>query len=91
MGGMEIARSKIFDVLGTSSDLRWDDAICNVSKEAAKSLDFLSRSSHYLRHLYQAEMEYNSHLWAGASNSALDFVDRINMNLMSVVKSNAAI
>ena len=38
MGGMAIVKSETLDVLGTSirSDLRWDDHIFNVSKEAAK-------------------------------------------------------
>ena len=36
MGGMAIVKSETLDVLGTSirSDLRWDDHVFNVSKEA---------------------------------------------------------
>ena len=42
MGGMEIVKSETIDVLGTSigSDLRWDDHVFNVSKEAAMCLGF---------------------------------------------------
>ena len=49
MGGMAIAKSEILDVLGTSiwSDLRWDDHVFNVSKEAAKCLGFLKWSKKY--------------------------------------------
>ena len=38
MGGMAIVKSETLDVLGTSirSDLRCDDHVFNVSKEAAK-------------------------------------------------------
>ena len=45
--------------------------------QAVREIHHSSRSPHYLCHLYQPEMEYNSHLWAGASKSALAFVDRI--------------
>ena len=43
MDGMEIAKSETLDVLGTSirSDLRLDDHVFNVSKEAAKCLSFI--------------------------------------------------
>ena len=30
-------------------------------------------------------MEYNSHLWAGASKSALDFVDRIQSRVLKLI------
>ena len=30
-------------------------------------------------------MEYNSHLWAGASKSALDFVDRIQNRALKLI------
>ena len=85
---MAIAKSETLDVLGTSirSDIHWDDHVFNVSKEAAKCLGFLKRCKKYftpsdLRTIYvtyiRPKMEYNSHLWAGASKSAFDFVDRI--------------
>ena len=35
IGGMEIASSETLDT-SIRSDLRWDDHVCNVSKEAAK-------------------------------------------------------
>ena len=93
---MEIAKSKTLDVLATSirSDLRWDDHIFNVSKEAAKCLGFLKRCKKYftpfdLRTIYityiRPKMEYNSHLWAGASKSALDFEDRIQSGALKLI------
>ena len=79
-GGRAIAKSETLDVLGTSirSDLRWDDHVFNVSKEAAMCLGFLKR---YTR----PKMEYNSHLWASASKSALDFVDRIQSRALKLI------
>ena len=72
-------KSEILEVLGTSirSDLRWDDHVFNVSKEAAKCLGFLKRCKKYftpfdLRTIYvtyiRPKMEFNSHLWAEAHN-----------------------
>ena len=88
MGGMAFAKSETLDFLSTSirSDLRWNDQVFNVSKEAAKCLGFLKRyKKHFtpsdLRTIYvtyiRPKMEYNSHLWVGASKSVFDFVDRI--------------
>ena len=96
MGAMAIAKSGTLDVLGTSirSDLRWDDHVFNVSKEAAKCLGFLERCKKYftpsdLRTIYvtyiRPKMEYNSHLWAGASKSALDFVYRIQSRALKLI------
>ena len=34
---------------------------------------------------YRSKIEYNSHLWAGASKSALDFVDRIQSRAMKLI------
>ena len=39
------------------------------------------RSVTYIR----PKMEYNSHLWAGASKSALDFVDRIQSRALKLI------
>ena len=95
---MEIARSETLDVLGCSlirSDLRWDDQVFNVSKEAAKCLGFLKRCKKYftpsdLRMTIYVTyirpiMEYNAHLWAGTSKSALDFVDRIQSRALKPI------
>ena len=89
---MKIARSETLDVLGTSirSDLRWDDHVFNVSKEAAQCLGFLKRCKKYfgptdLRTIYvtyiRKKMEYISHLWAGASKCALD--DKVASSITS--------
>ena len=82
---MAIAKSETLDVQGTSirSDHRWDDHVFNVSKEAAKCLGFLKQCKKYftstdLRTIYvtyiRPKMEYNSHLWAGASKCALSWI-----------------
>ena len=69
MGGMAIAKSETLDVLRTSirSDLRCDNQIFKVSKEAAKCLGFLKRcKKHFTPPIYvtyvRPKMEYNSHL-----------------------------
>ena len=94
MSAMAIAKSKTLDVLGTSirSDLRWDDHVFNVSKEAAKCLGFLKRCKKYftpsesaLSMLPIPKMEYNSHLWADASKSALAFVTRIQSQALKLI------
>ena len=68
MGGMVILKSETLAVLGTSirSDLRWDDHVFNVSKEAAKCLSFLKYfTTSDLRTIYvtyiRPKMEFNSH------------------------------
>ena len=87
MGDMAIVKSETLDVLGISirSDLCWDDHVFKVSREAAKCLGFLKRCKKYFtpsdpRTIYvtyiRPKMECNSHLWAGAFKSALDFVAR---------------
>ena len=73
---------------------RYDDNVFNVSKDAAKCLGFLKRCKKYLtpsdlRTIYvtyiRPKMEYNSNLWAGASKSALDFVDRIQSRALMLI------
>ena len=96
MGGMAIAKSQTLDVLGRSIryDLRRDDHVFNVSKEADKCLGFLKKCKKYftpfdLRSIYvtyiRAKMEYNSHLWAGASKTTLDFVVRIQSRPLKLI------
>ena len=96
VGGMVITKSETLDVLGTliRSDLRWDDHVFNVSKEGAKGFGFLKQCKKYftpcdLRTIYvtyiRPKMEYNSHLWAAASKSALDFVDRIQSRALKLI------
>ena len=49
VGVIVIVKSETLDVLGTPirSDLRWNDHVFNVSKEAAKCLGFLKRCKKY--------------------------------------------
>ena len=95
MSKMWYGNCKIQD-LGTSirSDLRWDHHVFNVSKEAGKCLGLLKRCKKYftpsdLRTIYvtyiRPIMEYNSNIWAGASKSALDFVDRIQSRALKLI------
>ena len=76
------------DMLGMQlqSNLHWDKHIFEVAKKAAQSIGLLKRCKKYftpsdLRNIYisyiRPKMEYNSHIWAGASQSALQYLDRI--------------
>ena len=96
VGGIDIAKSDTLEVLGTSirSDLRWDDHIFGVAKEAAKCLGFLKRCKKYftptdLCRIYttyiRPKMEYNSHLWAGASKTSLDCLDKVQNRAVKLI------
>ena len=90
MGGMAIVKSETFDVLGASirSDLRWDDHVSNLSNEAAKYFTPSDLHTIYVTYI-RPKMEYNSHLWAGASKSALAFVDRIHSRELKLIEHDS--
>ena len=83
---MEIASSETLDVLSTSirSNLRWDDHVFNVSKRIKKYFTPSDLRTIYVTYI-RPKIEYNSHLWAGASKSALDFVDRIQSRALKLI------
>ena len=68
------------------SNLKWDKHIFGGVKKSAQIIGLLRRCKKYftppdLRNIYTAyirpKMEYNSHVWAEASQSALKYLDRI--------------
>ena len=99
MCDVNITQSDTLAVLGISirSDLRWDDHIFGIAKEAAKCLGFLKRCKKYftptdLRTIYityiRPKMEYNSHLWAGASKSSLSCLDKVQGRAVKLIGDN---
>ena len=63
-----------------------------MSKEAAKCLGFLKWCKKYFTPsditYIRPKMKYNSHLWAGASKSALDFVDRMQSRALKLIEDD---
>jgi len=85
---IDIELSSELYTLGTllSSKLIWNDHVFKIAKNATKCLGFLRRCKSYftpkdLLKIYKAyirpKMEYNSHIWAGASTTTLDFLDKV--------------
>ena len=79
---LAVVLSSALDVLGMriSCDARWNDHIFRVTKEAFKCLGFWKRCRKYFtpsdllavyRSFIRPRMEYNSHIWAGASRCLL--------------------
>ena len=88
MAGVDVTRNNSLDILGMNlqSDLRWGAHIFEIAKKAAQCLIFLKRCKRYfspndLLNIYTSyirpKMEYNAHIWAGASSSYLQFLDRV--------------
>ena len=88
VAGVDVPLSDGLDILGMQlqNDLNWDKHIFEIAKKAAQSIGLLKRCKKYftpsdLRNIYisyiRPKMEYNSHIWAGASQSALQYLDRI--------------
>ena len=88
VAGVDVPRSNGLDMLGmqVQSNLHWDKHIFEIAKKAAQSIGLLKRCKKYftpldLRNIYTSyirpKMEYNAHIWAGASRSSLEYLDRI--------------
>ena len=88
MDNVNIEEADALDVLrmGISCDARWNDHIFRVAKEALKCRGFLKQCRKYFtpcdfltiyRAFIQLRMEYNCHVWAGASKSILKLLDRV--------------
>ena len=87
------------NVLGMriSCDVRWNDRIFRVAKEAFKCFGFLKRSRKYFtpsfllavyRGFIRPRMEYNSHIWASASRSILKLLDRVLERMKVLINDN---
>ena len=88
MGSVNIEEADALNVLGMriSCDARWNDHIFRVAKKALKCLSFLKWCTKYFtpfglltiyRSFIRPRMEYNSHIWAGASRSIAKLLDRV--------------
>ena len=99
MGGINIEESEALDVLGMriQHDVRWNNHVVQVSKEAFKCLGFLNRCRKYftssdLLTIYttyiRPKMEYNSHIWTGASKSILELLDHVQRRALALINAN---
>ena len=98
---MDVPLSDGLDILGMQlqNDLNWDKHIFVIAKKAAQSIGLLKRCKKYftpsdLRNIYisyiRPKMEYNSHIWAGASQSALQYLDRIQERAKRLIGDDEA-
>jgi hypothetical protein len=72
----------------------WNDHIFGIAKDAARCLGFLYRWKLYftpsdLLNIYKAyirpKLEYNSHIWAGASQTSLNYLDKIQKRAIRLI------
>jgi len=98
--GQSIERQENLNIVGTklSFKLLWEDHIINKANTAAKMLGFLRRcktffSSKDLLTLYKAfirsKMEDNSHIWAGASSTALKYLDSVQNRAIRLINDES--
>jgi len=101
VAGVDVPQADGLDMLGMQlqSNLHWDKHIFGVAKKAAQSIGFLNRCKKYftpldLRNIYTSyirpKMEYNSHIWAGAPRSSLQFLDRIQERAKRLIGDDEA-
>lgn len=83
-----------------SHSLIWHDHIESIAKKAACRLGFLRRSKQYfsssnLSLIYKAFirpiLEYNSHIWAGASASSKNIIDSIQRRAFRIIHDESII
>ena len=76
--------------LKLTPDLKWNDYITSIAKEAAKMVGNLYRLRKFLTpssiaYLFKSQirprMEYCCHIWAGASESSLSKLDKVQIRL----------
>ena len=100
MSGTCINETEKLSVLGmcVNDDLRWNDHIFQVAKNGAKCLGFLKRCRKFftpsdLASIYKAyvrpKLEYNSHIWSGASQTSLRLLDRVQHRALKLIGDGA--
>ena len=98
LDSVNISESESLELLGIAinSDMRWNAHIIKIAKEASKCLGFLKRCTKYftpsdLRDIYvsyiRPKMEYNCHIWAGASKTTLDYLDRVQNRAIKLINN----
>lgn len=96
MNGAELPENSDLKLLGLSfnSELSWNSYIASIAKSASKKVGSLFRSKRFLTpeailYLYKSTirpcMEYCCHIWAGASSSSLDLLDKIEKRVANLV------
>jgi len=91
-----LERASNLNITGSilSTKLQWDEHIINIANKAAKMLGFLRRCKAYfsskdLLTLYKSyirsKMEHNSHIWAGASGTALKYLDSVQSRAIRLI------
>jgi len=93
---VNIENSESINILGMeiTSKLSWNNHIFSIAKNAAKCLGFLWRSKKYftssdLLIIYKTyirpRLEYNSHIWAGAPQTCLQYLDRVQKWAIKII------
>jgi archaellum component FlaG (FlaF/FlaG flagellin family) len=94
--GNPIERSVSLNVLGMllTQDFLWTEHVFKKAKSAAKCLGFLWRCKSFftpadLLKIYKSyirpKMEYNSHLWAGAPSTTLNYLDKVQNRAIRLI------
>jgi len=95
-GNVGIQSSESLKILSmeVNGTLSWNEQIFSVAKDAVKCLGFLSRSRKYfsssnLLLIYKTyirpRLEYNSHIFAGAPSTALQYLDKIQKRAVRII------
>ena len=96
MSGTALEESSSIRLVGLtlSKDLTWNEYISSIAKKASMKVGSLYRarrclSPEVILHLYKSLirpcMEYCCHIWAGASVSVLNMLDRIQRRVINMV------
>ena len=102
MNGVKLPENCNFRLLGMtfSNDFSWNTYIELIAKSAAMKVGSLFRYRNFLSpdsimYLYKATirpcMEYCCHIWAGASNSCLSLLDRIQRRITNLIGPNLSL
>ena len=102
MNGVELPENCNFSLLGMTftDDFSWNTYIELIAKSAAMKVGSLFRYRNFLSpdsilYLYKATirpcMEYCCHIWAGASNSCLSLLDRIQRRITNLIGPNLSL
>jgi len=94
--GSSVERSLSLNVLGMviTQSFLWTEHVFNKAKSAAKCLGFLWRCKSFfspadLLKIYKSyirpKMEYNSHLWAGAPPTTLEYLDKVQNRAIRLI------
>ena len=100
VAGANVLQSDSLEILGMQlqGNLKWNKHVFEVAKKAAQCPGLLKRCKKFftpldLRNIYTSyirpKMEYNSHIWAGASADSLEYLDRVQNRAIRLAKGIA--